>query len=51
MTRGSVDDVNKMMNITAGLLRYEGTITEEKNFSGKLFFLEFSISYVSPTGN
>ena len=47
-----MDDTNKMMTVTeSGPSTYEGTITQDKNFSGTTCFGSFSLSYVSATGN
>ena len=42
-----MDDVNKMMNFTvSGGATYEGTITQDKSFSGSWWFGSFSLSYL-----
>ena len=47
-----MDDVNNTMSITDnGRNTYEGTITQDKSFSGTYLGYEFSMVYVSPTGN
>ena len=53
VTDASVDDVNKMMTISNSRnYNFEGTITQDKNFSGSVGILgPFSLSYVPPTGN